>query len=57
MSRTRKGSKPVGYEYWGKRPGSYWVDRKTCHRKERMEGKDEVRNNLKNEEKHNADVL
>lgn len=36
MSRTQKGSKPVGYEYWGKRAGSFWLDRKDCHKKERM---------------------
>ena len=37
MSRSVVGGKPSGYEYWGKRKGSYWVDRKTSHKRERMQ--------------------
>lgn len=43
MSRTQKGSKPLGWEYWGKRKGSGCVDRKTSHRMERMQHKEEDR--------------
>jgi hypothetical protein len=47
MSRTRKGSKGPGYEYWGKRPGTLkgWCyspgkkAKKLTHRAERREGK------------------
>lgn len=41
MSRTRKGSKQLGYDYWSKRPysgcgyGSHIKD--MCHRAERMQ--------------------
>lgn len=43
MSISIVGSKPVGYEYWGKRKGGYWVDRKTSHKMERMQFKEEDR--------------
>lgn len=46
MSRTNKGSKPPGFEYWSKRPfnkhggstGKY--AKKRTHKAERKEGKD-----------------
>lgn len=47
MSRTRKGSKQLGYDYWSKRPysgcgyGSHIKD--MCHRAERMQEKGIVR--------------
>lgn len=43
MSRTQKGSKPLGWDYWGKRKGSWCVDRKTSHKMERMQHKEEDR--------------
>lgn len=50
MSRTKKGAKGPGYEYWGKRPiarnhGAV-PGRKTktmTHRLERLEGKKEIK--------------
>ena len=47
MTRSVVGSKPFGYEYWGKRKGSYWVDRKTSHKMERMQLKEEDRDLIK----------
>lgn len=32
MSRSRKGTKPIGFDYWGRRG---MKDKKTTHRKER----------------------
>ena len=43
MSRSKKGGKPIGWEYWGKRKGGFWVDRKTSHKLERMQFKEEDR--------------
>ena len=49
MSRTRKGSKPVGYEYWSARPcnkGGGCVGKYTkimTHRIERQQGKKQSR--------------
>ena len=47
MSRTKKGSKPFGYDYWSKRPYSgygYGKDIKDmCHRAERMQENEIVR--------------
>ena len=51
MSRTRKGSKPPGYEYWSKRPGNKHGgllgvhQKKFTHRTERKQGKDQCRDN------------
>lgn len=41
MSRSKRGGKPTGWEYWGKRKGGYNVDRKTSHKMERMQFKEE----------------
>lgn len=46
MSRTHKGSKPVGYEYWSKRPGNKCGNllgadkftKKLTHSRERLRG-------------------
>ena len=47
MSRTKKGSKPLGYDYWSKLPYSgcgYGKDVKNmCHRVERMQENSLVR--------------
>lgn len=47
MSRTRKGSKGPGYEYWGRRPTKGRdpgkTTKKTTHRMERAEGKREAK--------------
>ena len=42
MSRDIRGSKPVGWEYWGKRKGSWCVDRRTSHKMERMQLKEQL---------------
>ena len=47
MSRTNKGGKPLGWEYWGKRKGGSWVDRETSHKIERMQLKEELHNLIK----------
>ncbi len=46
MSRTNRGSKHSGYEYWSKRPMCYsspskWA-KKVCHKIERLDGKHDV---------------
>lgn len=50
MSRTRKGTKPPGYEYWSKRPFSIsgpgaFAKRRT-HRGERAEGKKQAQEGI-----------
>ena len=47
MSRSIVGGKPVGWEYWGKRKGSWCVDRRTSHKMERMQLKEEDRDIIK----------
>ena len=47
MSRPIVGGKPTGWEYWGKRKGSWCVDRKTSHKMERMQLKEEDRELVK----------
>lgn len=51
MSRTNKGSKGVGYDYWSKRPcsknGHGAVVKDMTHRKERMQNKEIVLKELK----------
>ncbi len=45
MSRTNKGSKGAGYEYWGRRPGNKQggmpgpITKRKTHRAERRQGK------------------
>jgi hypothetical protein len=43
MSRTKKGAKGPGYEYWSKRPNSMSapgkISKKRTHRLERIESK------------------
>lgn len=41
MSRSIRGGKPVGYEYWGRRKGGSYVDRRMSHKMERMKLKEE----------------
>ena len=43
MSRSKKGGKPTSWEYWGKRKGGFCVDRKTSHKMERMQFKEQDR--------------
>lgn len=43
MSRSVRGGKPIGWEYWGKRKGGWCVDRQTSHKMERMQHKEELR--------------
>ena len=51
MSRTIKGTKPPGFEYWSKRPAScYGFGKKIKQRtreQERMQSKDLVREEIK----------
>lgn len=48
MSRSKKGSKGPGHEYWSKRPGSMAVpgefSKNRTHRLERLEAKKAARN-------------
>lgn len=49
MSRSHKGSKSPGYDYWGKRKPcmGYGPDiKKITHDKERMQAKEEIRDNM-----------
>ena len=50
MSRTRKGGKAPGYDYWSRRPASgrgYGPDvKRQCHGIERAQAKDAVRGGL-----------
>ncbi len=53
MSRTKKGKKGVGYEYWGKRPISRnhgavpgKATKKLTHRLERIEAKKKIKEEL-----------
>lgn len=49
MSRSRRGGKPPGYEYWSKRPGkgskmpSGKSAKKSTHKAERRQAKKEIR--------------
>lgn len=49
MSRTTRGGKSPGYEFWTKRPGNRYgaspgsFTKKTTHRAERQQGKQHVR--------------
>jgi hypothetical protein len=47
MSRTKKGSKGPGYEYWSKRPGKLSTPgkdaKKRTHRLERLDGKKQIK--------------
>lgn len=56
MSRTKKGKKPPGAEYWGKRPiaRNHGANpgpetKKLTHRMERIEGKNQIKRELKDE--------
>ena len=49
MSRSKKGGKPLGWECWGKRKGGSWADRKTSHKIERMQFKEEDRKLIEEE--------
>jgi len=52
MSRTRKGGKGPGFEYWTARPGNRAggtpgrTTKTQTHRTERQQGKDEARRSL-----------
>lgn len=50
MSRTKKGSKPVGYDYWSRRPTPDMSPgrdaKKMTHRRERIQSKEEVESQL-----------
>lgn len=51
MSRTRKGSKAPGYEFWSRRPysgiGHGPVCKRICHGMERAQAKEAVRSGVK----------
>lgn len=49
MARTQRGSKPAGFEFWGKRPMVYnsgTFAKTLCHRIERQQSKELVRKEL-----------
>lgn len=50
MSRTRRGSKAPGHEYWSRRPGSQSTpgpeSKRRTHRSERMQAKQVVAQEL-----------
>ncbi len=53
MSRTKKGTRSPGSEFWSKRPGSNKCGsgpgktaKKETHRLERLEGKKQIRKDL-----------
>lgn len=54
MSRTRKGRKAPGFEYWGPRPGNKHggtpgpAKKDETHRRERRQGKRECDTNERN---------
>lgn len=47
MSRSKKGKKPVGYDFWSKRPNSSKNDKDLTHKAERKQGKSQVKKGLK----------
>lgn len=50
MSRTKKGSKPPGYEFWSRRPQCGGVgseSKRICHRQERMQKKELLLDEMK----------
>lgn len=55
MSRTKKGSKPSGYEFWSRRPqcgGRGRISKTFCHRQERAIAKRELEAELREEYNH-----
>lgn len=52
MSRTNKGGKPGGYEFWSRRPqsgGRGRISKTFCHRQERAIAKQELKETLREE--------
>lgn len=50
MSRTKKGSKPAGYEFWSRRPqngGRGRYSKTLCHRIERRQSDELVREEVR----------
>ena len=52
MSRSNKGNKPAGFDYWSRRPYSssygYGPDiKKLCHRAERRQADEIIQNEVK----------
>lgn len=61
MSRSKKGGKPPGYNYWSKRPGTHKggmdpgkFSKKLNARLERIEGKEEIKKELEETNKKNS---
>lgn len=54
MSRTKKGSKPPGYEFWSKRPG--WYGRGKDGKTETKRREREAEKQLLHKEKHDGQV-
>ena len=50
MSRTVRGSKADGFDFWSRRPhsgnGFGPITKRLCHRTERLQGRDEVRRQI-----------
>jgi len=51
MSRTKKGRKEPGYDYWSRRPcggrGFGPSVKDACHRSERMQGKERIQRDVR----------
>lgn len=50
MARSKTGGKSSGYEFWSRRPMVFWAGswaKTKCHRIERQQSREIVRNELK----------
>lgn len=60
MSRTIRGSKPSGYDFWSSRPMSGMGHdvslKRLCHRIERQQGRAEVRQQVAEMEQSHANA-
>lgn len=58
MSRTIRGSKADGFDFWSRRPnsgnGCGVIAKRICHRTERMQGREEVRRQIEKMEVHDG---
>jgi hypothetical protein len=60
MSKTKKGKKPPGYEYWSKRPNSVSSpgrkNKKITHRIERAQAKEKLAEEIKSSENQKEEL-
>lgn len=57
MARTRSGTKPPGYDFWGKRPNNSHNSKSSTHKAERQEGKGLARETLREDQSMQVPVL